>query len=44
MSLAESERLFHEVAYLDPGNARQQAMRGTYDPAYLNYTLGKLRS
>ena len=42
MSLAESERLFREVAYLDPGNARQQAMRGTYDPAYLNYTLGKL--
>ena len=26
----------------DPGNARQQALRGTYDPAYLNYTLGKL--
>ena len=22
--------------------ARQQAARGTYDPAYLNYTLGKL--
>ena len=42
MSLEESERLFREVAYLDPGNARQQAMRGTYDPAYLNYTLGKL--
>jgi uncharacterized protein (DUF885 family) len=42
MSLAESKRLFREVAYLDPGNARQQAMRGTYDPAYLNYTLGKL--
>jgi len=42
MRLAESERLFREVAYLDPGNARQQAMRGTYDPAYLNYTLGKL--
>ena len=42
MRLEESERLFREVAYLDPGNARQQAMRGTYDPAYLNYTLGKL--
>ena len=24
------------------GTARQQAARGTYDPAYLNYTLGKL--
>jgi Bacterial protein of unknown function (DUF885) len=41
MTVAESERLFRE-AYQDPGNARQQAMRGTYDPAYLNYTLGKL--
>ena len=24
------------------GNARQQAARGTYDPEYLKYTLGKL--
>jgi len=42
MSVAESERLFREVAFKDPGTARQQAARGTYDPAYLNYTLGKL--
>ncbi|HEV2085061.1 MAG TPA: DUF885 domain-containing protein [Gemmatimonadales bacterium] len=42
MTLAESERLFREQAYQDPGNARQQAARGSYDPAYLNYTLGKL--
>jgi hypothetical protein len=42
MSVAECERLFRERAYQDPGNARQQAARGTYDPAYLNYTLGKL--
>ena len=42
MTVAESERLFREQAYQDPGNARQQAARGTYDPAYLNYTLGKL--
>ena len=34
--------MFLESAFLDPGNARQQALRGTYDPAYLNYTLGKL--
>ena len=27
---------------LAAGNARQQAERGTFDPAYLNYTLGKL--
>jgi uncharacterized protein (DUF885 family) len=42
MSLEECERLFRERALADAGNARQQAARGTYDPAYLNYTLGKL--
>jgi uncharacterized protein (DUF885 family) len=42
MTVAESERLFREKGFQDPGNARQQAARGTYDPAYLNYTLGKL--
>ncbi len=42
MSMAESEKMFREQAFQDPGNARQQAARGTYDPAYLNYTLGKL--
>jgi hypothetical protein len=42
MTVAQSEKMFLESAYADPGNARQQAARGTYDPAYLNYTLGKL--
>ena len=42
MSLAEADRMFRERAYLDPGTARQQAARGTYDPQYLKYTLGKL--
>jgi uncharacterized protein (DUF885 family) len=42
MTVAQCERLFRESALTDPGNARQQALRGTYDPAYLNYTLGKL--
>jgi uncharacterized protein (DUF885 family) len=42
MTVAESERMFREQAYLDAGNAHQQALRGTYDPGYLNYTLGKL--
>jgi hypothetical protein len=42
MSVAESERMFREQAFQDPGSARQQAARGTYDPAYLNYTMGKL--
>ena len=42
MTVAESEKLFKEQCYQDEGNARQQAARGTYDPAYLNYTMGKL--
>ena len=42
MTVAESERMFRDQAFQDPGNARQQAARGTYDPAYLNYTMGKL--
>lgn len=42
MSLEESERMFREQAFADAGNARQQALRGTYDPGYLAYTLGKL--
>jgi hypothetical protein len=42
MTLEESETLFREQAFADAGNARQQALRGTYDPGYLAYTLGKL--
>lgn len=42
MTIAQSEQMFRGQAFQDPGNARQQAVRGTYDPAYLNYTLGKL--
>ena len=42
MSVAESEKMFHESAFSDAGDARQQAARGTFDPAYLNYTMGKL--
>ena len=42
MSQADSFRMFREQCYQDEGNADQQAARGTYDPAYLNYTLGKL--
>jgi hypothetical protein len=42
MSLEESEKMFREEAFADAGNARQQALRGTYDPGYLAYTLGKL--
>lgn len=42
MTVEESQALFEEKAFKDFGNASQQAYRGTYDPGYLNYTLGKL--
>jgi len=42
MTVEECEQMFKEQAFQDAGNARQQAARGTYDPAYLNYTMGKL--
>jgi hypothetical protein len=42
MTVAESEQMFREQAFQDPANARQQAARGTFDPGYLNYILGKL--
>ncbi|GGB57416.1 DUF885 domain-containing protein [Blastomonas aquatica] len=42
MSVDQSLAMFREQCFIDEGNARQQALRGTYDPGYLNYTLGKL--
>jgi len=42
MTVEESEAMFRDKAFKDFGNASQQAYRGTYDPGYLNYTLGKL--
>lgn len=42
MTVEQSEKMFREEAFTDPGTAREQATRGTFDPAYLNYTLGKL--
>jgi hypothetical protein len=42
MTVDESQMMFQEKAFQDFGNASQQAYRGTYDPGYLNYTLGKL--
>ena len=42
MTTEASEKMFRDIAFSDAGNASQQARRGTYDPAYLNYTLGKL--
>ncbi len=42
MTQEQSRELFIKECHQDEGTARQQSARGTYDPAYLNYTLGKL--
>jgi uncharacterized protein (DUF885 family) len=43
MSLDEAKRRFAEDCKQDEANARQQAIRGTFDPGYFAYTLGKLQ-
>ncbi len=42
MTVEQSAQLFREQAFQDPASAQQQAVRGTFDPMYLAYTLGKL--
>ncbi|MBC7226401.1 MAG: DUF885 domain-containing protein [Thermoflexales bacterium] len=42
MTVEEATRRFVEDAFMEPAPAEEEAVRGTYDPQYLNYTLGKL--
>jgi uncharacterized protein (DUF885 family) len=42
MTLEQSRRLFLDEGHQSEGESEQQAARGAYDPAYLNYTMGKL--
>ena len=42
MTVEQATNLFQQEAYMDPANAEREAMRGTLDPTYLAYTLGKL--
>ena len=42
MTVEQSKQFFMTECYQAEGTAIQQSARGTYDPAYLNYTLGKL--
>ncbi len=42
LSVDEATKLFADKGFVDAANARQQAVRGTFDPMYLAYTLGKL--
>jgi uncharacterized protein (DUF885 family) len=42
MSLAAATRFFEENCYYEHQPAYEEARRGTFDPQYLLYTLGKL--
>lgn len=42
MQIEEATQFFIENAYMDEVTASKEARRGTHDPGYLNYTLGKL--
>ncbi len=42
MSVDEATRFIMENAYMEETPARSEAVRGTFDPGYLNYTVGKL--
>jgi uncharacterized protein (DUF885 family) len=42
MTLDEATAEFETTAGLDPDHARLEAVRGTWDPGYFGYTLGKL--
>ena len=41
-SVEDGTKFFMENAYVEEVLARQQTIRGTFDPGYLLYTLGKL--
>ena len=42
MTVDEATRFFMDHAYMEQYPAHREALRGTFDPGYLNYTLGKL--
>lgn len=41
MTVEEAAKFFQENCYYEEKPARQEAIRGTFDPGYLYYTLGK---
>ena len=43
MSVDEATKFFQDNCYYEQKPAHSEAMRGTFDPGYLNYTLGKLQ-
>ncbi len=43
MTVDEATKFFQDNCYYEEKPARSEAMRGTFDPGYLSYTLGKLQ-
>lgn len=43
MTVAQATKFFQENCYYEEKPARQEAIRGSFDPEYLYYTLGKLQ-
>ena len=43
ISIGDATKFFQDNCYYEEKPARQEAMRGTFDPGYLNYTLGKFQ-
>jgi uncharacterized protein (DUF885 family) len=43
MSVEDGAKFFRDNCYYEDKPAHSEAMRGTFDPGYLNYTLGKLQ-
>ncbi len=41
-SVEQGVRFFRDEAFMEEGSARREAERGTFDPMYLVYSLGKL--
>jgi len=42
LSVEQGVRFFRDEAFLEDANARREAERGTFDPTYLVYSIGKL--
>jgi uncharacterized protein (DUF885 family) len=42
LSVEQGVRFFRDEAYLEETSARREAERGTFDPSYILYSLGKL--
>ena len=42
-TVEQGAKLFREQCFQEPANAYEEARRGTYNPTYLYYTLGKLQ-